>query len=434
MGRDTGRQERLRSIAYKPLPSQARFHGSSARFKGYSGSIGSGKSQALCQEAIKLAYINAGRTGLIGAPTYPMLRDATLSALTEVLERNSIPFDLNKGEHVLTLQDTGSRILLRAVDEFERLRGTNLAWFGLDELSYTQEEAWLRLEGRLRDPDATRLCGFAVWTPKGHDWVYRRFVLNPGNLYEVILATPFENRHILSKVPDFYERLKGSYDEAFYRQEVLGEYLSKDSSRVYSSFSRELNVNEPKIEAGLPLLWALDFNVDPMSSVIAQKQGDVIAVLDEITINRASTWDACEEFWARYGFHAAGVRVYGDASGQSLRTTGNTDYAMIREFFARTPYKAVEYKIPSANPMVRDRILTVNSRLCNANGAAHLIISSRCKELIKDMEEVVYKAGTNVIDKERDTKRTHLSDALGYLVWQETQSKVKYGEQPRRLF
>jgi hypothetical protein len=57
-------------ITYHPLPSQRRFHESPARFKGFSGPIGSGKSQALCQEAIKLTYQNPGRTGLIGAPTY----------------------------------------------------------------------------------------------------------------------------------------------------------------------------------------------------------------------------------------------------------------------------------------------------------------------------------------------------------------------------
>src|SRR5215217_6992079 len=97
-----------RLIHYSPLPSQARFHRSNARFKGYSGSIGSGKSQALCQEAIKLSYVNTGRTGLIGAPTYPMLRDATLGTLLEILERNQIPYDHNKGENVLTMLDTGS--------------------------------------------------------------------------------------------------------------------------------------------------------------------------------------------------------------------------------------------------------------------------------------------------------------------------------------
>ena len=158
----------------------------------------------------------------MGAPTYPMLRDATQAALLEILESNEIPYEHNKAENTLVMQDTRSRILFRPVDEFERLRGTNLAWFGLDELTYTQEEAWLRLEGRLRDPKATRLCGFAVWTPKGYDWVYRKFISDPVTGYEAILAKPFENRHLLEKIPDFYERLKDSYDEKFYQQEVLG--------------------------------------------------------------------------------------------------------------------------------------------------------------------------------------------------------------------
>ncbi len=61
------------------------------------------------------------------------------------------------------------------------------------------------------------------------------------------------------------------------------------------------------------------------------------------------------------------------------------------------------------------------------------MVAPKCVELIRDLEEVVYKPGTTVIDKDRDPKRTHLSDALGYLVWQECHSSVKYGEQPRRL-
>src|SRR5579863_1445853 len=95
-GQDGSRQ---RNIKYKPLPSQRRFHDSPARFKGFSGPIGSGKSQALCQEALKLSYLNPGRTGLMGAPTYPMLREATAAALLEVLDRNKIPYELNRGEN-----------------------------------------------------------------------------------------------------------------------------------------------------------------------------------------------------------------------------------------------------------------------------------------------------------------------------------------------
>jgi len=141
---------------YDPLPSQKTFHASEARFKGFSGPIGCGKSQALCQEAIRLSYMNPGRLGLLGAPTYPMLRDATCATLFEILDKNEIPFEHNKAENTVILGDTGSRILFRPVDEFERLRGTNLAWFGLDELTYTQEAAWLRLTARLQ-------CGEVLW-------------------------------------------------------------------------------------------------------------------------------------------------------------------------------------------------------------------------------------------------------------------------------
>jgi len=224
MGGAGGDGVRERGIEYHALPSQQRFHESRARFKGFSGPIGSGKSQALCQEALKLTYLNPGRTGLLGAPTFPMLRDATQAALIEILERNRIPHEWNRGESYLRLGETRSRILFRAVEEFERLRGTNLAWFGLDELTYAPREAWLRLEGRLRDPRAARLCGFAVWTPKGFDWVHERFVGSPVEGYETVQARPFENQFLLERVPDYYQRLKHSYDGRFYEQEVLGEY------------------------------------------------------------------------------------------------------------------------------------------------------------------------------------------------------------------
>lgn len=424
---------RLRGIKYSPLPSQKKFHNSTARFKGFSGPIGSGKSAALCQEAIRLSYLNPGRTGLIGSPTYPMLRDSTLLALLETLNDNEIPFELNKADYVLTMKDTGSRILLRAVDEFERLRGTNLAWFGLDELTYTLEGAWLRLEGRLRDPRAMRRCGFAVWTPKGFDWVYRKFVSRQVEGYEAVHAKPFENRFLLEQVPDFYERLRGSYDENFYRQEVLGDYLNVRGGLVYFAFDRERNVRRMKVDPARPVVWALDFNVDPMCSVVAQVQrSGEVSVLDEIALRRATTEQACEEFEKRFGRPAAGVVVYGDASGASMNTTGYSDYQVIRNYFGSRMAK-VTYRVPKANPPVRDRVSLVNARLRNARDEVQLFVDPKCRELIDDFEQVSYQEESTQIDKDKDRKRTHMSDALGYLIWQEDRSGT-IGERGERLF
>ncbi|MEM3434272.1 MAG: phage terminase large subunit [Candidatus Methanomethyliaceae archaeon] len=429
----TGGGERLRTIQYVPLPSQARFHRSTARFKGYSGPVGSGKSQALCQEAIKLSYVNPGRTGLIGAPTYPMLRDATQATLLEILGKNHIPYEFNKAENILIFKDTGSRVLFRAVEEFDRLRGTNLAWFGLDELTYTQEEAWVVLEGRLRDPEAKRLCGFGVWTPKGYDWVYRRFIADPVEGYEVIIAPPFENRYLLARVPDFYERLKRSYDPKFYQQEVLGEYVNLQGSLVYHAFRRSEHVTEVEVRQDRPLLWALDFNVEPMCSVVAQIVGEKIYVIDEIVLSRATTEEACEEFHARFPRHGGGVVIYGDASGGYAKTVGRSDYQVIREYFRRAGYHSVSYRVPRSNPPVRERVALVNAKLRTASGEKHLFISPRCRELIKDLEEVTYKPDSTVIDKDKDPRRTHLSDALGYLIWQEFRPGGEPGERSERL-
>jgi hypothetical protein len=60
-------------------------------------------------------------------------------------------------------------------------------------------------------------------------------------------------------------------------------------------------------------------------------------------------------------------------------------------------------------------------------------VNRKCIELVKDFEQVCYKADSNVPDKERDRRRTHLSDALGYLLWQECRPLQKIGYRGERL-
>ncbi len=248
-------------------------------------------------------------------------------------------------------------------------------------------------------PRPKELCGFAVWTPKGYDWVYERFIAARVQGYETIIAKPFENRFLLQQIPDYYERLKHSYDARFYEQEVLGGYLHLNTGRVYGAFERDGNVRAVELDATKPLLWALDFNVDPMCSVVAQKIGDQLVVLDEIVLSRATTMQACEEFQARFSSHASGLTVYADATGARMQTTGTSDLKVLQVAFHGGAYGKVEFKIPKSNPAVRERIVLMNSKLGNAAGERSLIVDPRCKELTKDFEQVAYKEGSQVIDK-----------------------------------
>lgn len=419
---------------YAPLPSQRFFHGLKARFKGFSGPVGSGKSEALCIEALNNAVANPGCMGLLGAPTFQMLRDAAQAKLIEILERERLQFKYSKADNVIELIETQSKIVLRPLEEFERVRGMNLAWFGIDELTYVPEEAWERLEGRLREPGARHLCGFGVWTPKGHDWVWKRFKSGRFGGYELIEAQPLENKHLLNRVPDYYERLRNSYEPEFFKQEALGEYTVVGSNRVYSGFTRARNVRPVERNPRWELLWSLDFNWDPMCAVVAQRCGEVLEVLDEIVLPKATTLEACEEFFRRWGDDPAALQVYGDASGKAKqRQTGESDFTVVMRSVAQQGKKNARELVPSANPPVDDRVRVVNGKLLSASDDAGLVVDPKCQRLIADLERLTYKGDSRVIDKERDRDLSHLSDALGYVVWHEYGRDVTFGMQKNKL-
>jgi len=424
---------RKRVIQYSPLESQENFHKLNSRFKGFSGPVGSGKSKALCYEAIRLSYLNAGRVGLIGAPTCGMLKDTTLTALLETLAEHRIPHRHHRAEQRIILGDNGSQILLRSLTNSDSLRGTNLAWFGVDELTYTSESSWLQLEARLRDTRATQYCGFAVWTPKGADWVYRRFIGGNSPNYAVVTAKPFENSFVLRSNPKYYDLLRNSYCDQQYRQEVLGEYITGDQNRVYNSFDESVHLTSARIDDNVPLLWAFDFNVDPMCSVVAQKGSAGVIVIDEIVLRRSGTEEMCREFANRYGDHRGSIRVYGDASGNSRSTKGPSDYDIVRNTLRRELGTAFALVVPRANPAVRDRVALVNGLLRAASGKVTLKVDPRCTELVKDFLELRFKEKSSIVDKDRDRERSHLSDALGYMLWQEYAEGRTLGEQNRRL-
>ena len=423
---------RKRVIKIPALPSQQRFFMSTARAKGFSGPVGSGKTYALCCEALRCAADNPGRTGLLGAPTFPMLADTTTPALLDLLAQHRTPHRYIKSENVITLERTASKILLRSLDRPEHLRGTNLAWVGIDELTYCKSEAWQRLEARLRDPKATRHRMFAVWTPKGFDWVYRRFISPKEKLagHEAILAAPGENRAVLSARPDFYDQLKTSYDELFFRQEVLGEYLNVNSGRVYHAWSEANEDRSLRFVPEAGLCWALDFNVDPMTAVVAQHLNGKVNVIAELFLRNSDTIAMCERFenlarpfaeaYRQVNGQPLPVTVYGDATGQSRSTASRTDYDLIRDYFRSRPEFKFGFDYPRSNPPVRDRVNSVNAMLRNARGEMRTRVHPDCRELIMDFHEVSWKPGASSfeLDKTTDKARTHVSDALGYLIWQ----------------
>ena len=89
---------RKHKIRLQVLPSQQRFLECQAPKKGFSGPVGSGKTVALCYQAVMSAIRNPNCDGIIGGPTYPMLRDVTVKAMLQILDEKDIPYTYLKQE------------------------------------------------------------------------------------------------------------------------------------------------------------------------------------------------------------------------------------------------------------------------------------------------------------------------------------------------
>jgi hypothetical protein len=276
-----------------------------------------------------------------------------------------------------------------------------------------------------------------VWTPKGKDWVWRRFVsARKIQGYEVVIAKPFENRAILDAAPSYYEQLKHSYDDRFYRQEVLGEYLDMYGGAVYHAFDAQRNRAPASYNPRLPLVWSLDFNVNPMASIIAQCEEAYghkrVHVLQEIVLHNSHTAEMCRAFlrrtaqWADDAPGPLTVHVYGDATGgaHSASSGGDSNWSIIEKIFAaKSEYKPV-YRYQKRNPSVIDRVNAVNGLLRSfAETHEHfqntrVLIDPSCTELMTDLETVAWKTdahGNTVPELDKsDPRRTHVSDAFGY--------------------
>jgi hypothetical protein len=74
----------------------------------------------------------------------------------------------------------------------------------------------------------------------------------------------------------------------------------------------------------------------------------------------------------------------------------------------------------------------VNALLRNHAGQQRLLVDQSCKALIKDLEQVCWKAdphGNALADLDKsDSMRTHVSDALGYLIAREFPMRPLRGE------
>lgn len=336
------------------------------------------------------------------APSYKMAKNIVWRKLKNKLTDLRWVNKVNETELSLLLKN-GSNISLKGADNYDSLRGAGLDFLVLDEFADINPLAWYEtLRPTLSDRQGKALF---IGTPKGiGNWSYDIFQKAHDDAnWQSFQYTTLDGGNVPQSEID---QARNDLDERTFRQEYMATFETY-SGRIYYGFEREHNVVDDAPELGNEIHIGMDFNVNPMSAVVAVRKGSDLTIVDEIRIFSSNTEEMIEEIRDRYGYQRK-IFVYPDPAGHQSRTEASkTNVIQLRN-------AGFIVKVRHSHTLVRDRINAVNSKLCSVNGLRSLKIARTAKYTIEGLERQVYKPGTMRPDK--DSGYDHMMDALGYLV------------------
>ena len=313
----------------------------------------------------------------------------------------------------------GSTIALKGAEKPNNLRGRALDFVVLDEFADMRPEAWYEvLRPSLSDREGSALF---IGTPKGRNHFYDLWAkgVDGADGWESFQYTTVQGGNVL---PSEVEQAKADLDERTFAQEYLSEFVTY-SGLIYWAFDRATSVLKAEDDGGV-LHIGMDFNIDPMSAVIAQRRGNDLICINEIVIYGSNSDEMAKEIHQRYPNRQ--IIIYPDPAARQRKTSagGRTDLSILNNSGFMT-------KAKSRHPAIRDRINSVNSRLKTGDGKRHLFFTENCKQTIKSLERQTYKEGTSQPNK--DDGYDHMNDALGYMIDYLFPVKTDYQiEQPTR--
>ena len=439
---------------FEVLPQQADFVECDALFSAAYGGIGSGKTYAAQWRMWRrLRQWPRGRHYVCGAD-FEQLRGGYFMDFRSLLEdtlrwregRDYLYRDSPRP--TIILKDTGARIRALSSELAERMRSLQIQSLHAEEPQtwHNGERVWRTLVGRMRHaPETARahpgmpICAWMTFNPSEspigswlHDLIEKKWRAQGYPSWRFSLR----DNYLLENVAQYIKNQEDTLPPHLWPVEIDGNWPTIGGD-WYRGFDTSVHCGTPPL--GFPLvefdprreiLWGLDFNINPQASVVAQVwtqpsnrideqwQARILYIFDEIFLENSTVADVCAEFIQRYGEVAktVGVVLYGDATGRNrTQQSKSSNWDIVREKLSEAGIRWT-FRVRASNPLVVDRRNAMMAQFRTGEGYGMLIDPVRCPELVSDFLKVKKHKTKNEPDKLADPRRTHASDAAGYMV------------------
>jgi PBSX family phage terminase large subunit len=243
------------AIDYTPLAVHTGFHTSTCYERAMFGGYGSGKSYALCAEALAVGLEQPGSEILIARKTVTSLRDTTEAIFVGLLSSSPELWKACKtsrmGNHYSEIVlPNGTKYYFRGMDNWMKHKSLSLAFIFYDELDELNEEIYAGMMSRVRQRHPTTMAKamgagpitrrgiVAASNPAGHNWVWERFV-GPRAVEssDYFISTSLDNPFL----PFDYLHQLMSYPRPWVRRYVLCNF-DEFGGAIYPEWTMETHV------------------------------------------------------------------------------------------------------------------------------------------------------------------------------------------------
>ena len=233
------------------------------------GGLGCGKTWVFirkCAYNLIMRKNNEGfSNGWVIYPTYDLAEELFVEPMKELLSENGIHFTYNVQKHRFVTPYGNMKIY--QLQKSQNIVGSSLSWIGFDEFdigNYRQTNlAYNKAIGRMRGSDNCEV--FIVTSPEGFGKTYEIFVDQDNDSKHLVHGKTTDNPYL----PDSYVKLlEENYDATMLKAYRDGEFVNISALSTYHSFERSKNVRQCEYDRSQPVRIGLDFNNDPMCSIL----------------------------------------------------------------------------------------------------------------------------------------------------------------------